>query len=61
MPIREDGVIWLLFPELSFTPKDMGGKGKGGILSQLFHEDERLERYLDVWKWFRHDTTSNFR
>lgn len=42
-----------VLPELSLTEADARSKGKRGQLSQLFDSDERLARFLAVWKWFR--------
>jgi hypothetical protein len=42
-----------VLPELSLTPDDANSKKKGGLLSQFFNTDMRLEHFLEVWKWFR--------
>ena len=40
-------------PSLKLTMDDTRSKGKGGLLCHLFDTDERVELFLETWKWFR--------
>lgn len=42
-----------VLPALELGPDDVGSKGKGGQLSDLFSDDEILDDFFDVWLWFR--------
>lgn len=42
-------------PTLEIEPADRSSKGKGGQLSELFDTDAQLEKFLEVWTWFRNE------
>ena len=42
-----------MVPGLEIKDADRESKGKGGQLSELFDTDAQLDKFLEIWTWFR--------
>lgn len=45
---RLNGVV----PKLGLQTSDVGTKGRGGMLSELFQNDQQVQEFFGVWSWF---------